>query len=141
MVELVEPVEPVEPAPPGVEPVDPPAPPPAPEPVPTPVREVVAAVVQTAPQLMVFASTGQVAGRSLSRIVGSLTTFEPRWRDTLRLAGGLAQTGGFPLLLLLLAFLFLALQDRIDRNDPKLALAPVHGHQELPFRSLSEGAT
>jgi hypothetical protein len=28
------------------------------------------------------------------------------------------------------------MQDRIDRNDPKLALAPVHSHQELPFRPV-----
>jgi hypothetical protein len=48
--------------------------------------------------------------------------------------------GGIPLLLLLLVLLFLAMQDRIDRNDPKLALAPVHSHQELPFRPVERHA-
>jgi hypothetical protein len=89
---------------------------------------------------MVFAGTGQVAGRSLSRLARVVLDVAPRWRDTLRLARDAATTGGFPLLLVLLALAFLALQDRIDRNDPKLALAPVHGHQELGFRSPVEGA-
>jgi len=37
------------------------------------------------------------------------------------------------LLLFLVLLLFLAVQDRIDRNDPKLALAPVYGEPDLPF--------
>ena len=57
-----------------------------------------------------------------------------RQRAMLRVLGGAATVGGIPSLLLMLVFLFLVLQDRIDRNDPKLALAPVHSHQELPFR-------
>jgi hypothetical protein len=28
---------------------------------------------------------------------------------------------------------FLAVQDRIDRKDPKLALAPVYAERDLPF--------
>jgi hypothetical protein len=32
-----------------------------------------------------------------------------------------------------LLLLFLLLQDRIDRRDPKLALAPEHGEPDLPF--------
>jgi hypothetical protein len=37
--------------------------------------------------------------------------------------------------LYLVVVLFLAVQDRIDRNDPKLALAPVFGVPDLPFES------
>ncbi|MDP8975474.1 MAG: hypothetical protein M3N28_03750, partial [Actinomycetota bacterium] len=40
----------------------------------------------------------------------------------------LAEVAGktaFPMILVLIVVLFLAIQDRIDRNDPKLALAPV----------------
>ena len=32
----------------------------------------------------------------------------------------------FPAILALIVLFFLTIQDRIDRNDPKLALAPVH---------------
>jgi hypothetical protein len=35
--------------------------------------------------------------------------------------------------LYLIVVLFLVIQDRIDRNDPKLALAPVFGEPDLPF--------
>jgi hypothetical protein len=41
--------------------------------------------------------------------------------------------GGFPLGVLLLLLLFLLLQDRIDRRDPKLALAPEHGEPDVRF--------
>ena len=34
---------------------------------------------------------------------------------------------------------FLAVQDRIDRNDPKLALAPVYGERDLPFDAPPPG--
>ena len=37
----------------------------------------------------------------------------------------LARTLAFPLVLILLVVAFLLAQDRIDRKDPKLALAPV----------------
>jgi hypothetical protein len=39
----------------------------------------------------------------------------------------------FPLGLVLLVGAFLAVQNRIDRNDPKLALAPVHGDRHVDF--------
>lgn len=35
----------------------------------------------------------------------------------------------------LILIAFLAIQDRIDRNDPKLALAPVFGEPNLAFES------
>ncbi len=34
---------------------------------------------------------------------------------------------------LLLVLAFLVVQDRIDRRDPKLALAPVYPDPDLPF--------
>lgn len=42
------------------------------------------------------------------------------------LAVDLARTAWLPLLLLLLLVIYLAVQDRLDRDDPKLALAPMH---------------
>jgi hypothetical protein len=45
---------------------------------------------------------------------------------------------GFPILMLLLAFSFLVMQDRIDRREPKLALAPVHAEPDLPFEIPEE---
>jgi hypothetical protein len=46
-----------------------------------------------------------------------------------------ARQAGFPVLLLAMAALFVLAQDRIDRGDPKLALAPVHPDPDLPFGS------
>ena len=40
----------------------------------------------------------------------------------------------FPLSLLLLVLAFLAIQNRIDRSDPKLALAPTFADPDLEFR-------
>jgi fibronectin type 3 domain-containing protein len=55
----------------------------------------------------------------------------------LRLLGQDSQTvsegSAATFLLYLIVILFLAIQDRIDRNDPKLALAPVFGEPDLPF--------
>jgi len=39
----------------------------------------------------------------------------------------------FPAGLAVLVGIFLMLQDRIDRSDPKLALAPVHADPDLGF--------
>jgi len=40
---------------------------------------------------------------------------------------------GFPLLLILLVAGYMAVQNRLDRRDPKLALAPVHADRDLKF--------
>jgi hypothetical protein len=40
---------------------------------------------------------------------------------------------GFPIGVLLLLGMFLLLQGRIDRSDPKLALAPEYPETDLPF--------
>ncbi len=42
------------------------------------------------------------------------------------------QRAAFPLLLLMIALAFLNIQDRIDRNDPRLANAPLRS-EELDF--------
>jgi hypothetical protein len=49
-------------------------------------------------------------------------------------AAGLAQHSGFPVLLLVGVFLFIALQNRLDSKDPKLALAPIHREPTLRFQ-------
>ena len=52
----------------------------------------------------------------------------------LRRAGLAVTEGGAASILLYLILVgFLAVQNRIDRNDPKLALAPVFGDPDLPF--------
>jgi hypothetical protein len=44
-----------------------------------------------------------------------------------------ADKAAFPFVLLVMVALFLAVQNRIDRRDPKLALAPVRADEELEF--------
>lgn len=44
-----------------------------------------------------------------------------------------AKRAAFPAVLLALVVLFLAFQNRVDRRDPKLALAPVQRSPDLPF--------
>lgn len=49
-----------------------------------------------------------------------------------------AQATAFTFLLLPFIVLFLLIQRRIDRNDPKLALAPAYSDPELPFVDLDQ---
>jgi hypothetical protein len=51
----------------------------------------------------------------------------------LRAAGEVAKRSTIPLALLIVVLLFLLVQNRVDRNDPKLALAPVYPDAELAF--------
>lgn len=44
-----------------------------------------------------------------------------------------AKRAAFPMLLMIAMALFLVFQNRLDRRDPKLALAPVKGAPDLPF--------
>lgn len=44
-----------------------------------------------------------------------------------------AEASRFPFLLLILVMIFLAVQDRIDKKDPKLALAPIGTEPDLSF--------
>jgi hypothetical protein len=54
-------------------------------------------------------------------------------RQIAHVAAEVGKRSAFPTGLLVLVFTFLALQNRIDRRDPKLALAPVHPTPDLPF--------
>ena len=56
-----------------------------------------------------------------------------------RVVEQVAERAAFPLGLLVVAGLFLLIQDRIDRNDPKLAFAPLYAEPDLPFEP-SNGA-
>jgi hypothetical protein len=56
-----------------------------------------------------------------------------------RVAAEVGKRSAFPSALLVLVMAFLTLQNRIDRRDPKLALAPVHPTPDLPFDD-SQGA-
>jgi hypothetical protein len=120
---------------------------PAPAPAPAPSVPATAASATPAAQLLAtagpkpttrFASTARALDRPGIRTAASVTDDE-QWRGALRLLGAAGRTGAPPILILLVAFAFLAAQDRIDRNDPKLALAPVHGHQELTFKAIDRG--
>jgi hypothetical protein len=86
-----------------------------------------------------FASTARVLNRTELRTSKANLTSGGQWRQTLRLLAGAGRNGAPPVLVLLVAIAFLSAQDRIDRNDPKLALAPVHGHQELAFKPIDRG--
>jgi hypothetical protein len=87
-----------------------------------------------------FRSLARVAARPELRAAITPPVLRSRLRETLRLASAVSENGGPPVLLLLVAFAFLGAQDRIDRHDPKLKLAPVHGHQELVFKPISRGS-
>jgi hypothetical protein len=50
-----------------------------------------------------------------------------------RVAAEVGKRSAFPVGLLLLVLGFLSIQNRIDRRDPKLALAPVYPTPDLPF--------
>jgi hypothetical protein len=50
-----------------------------------------------------------------------------------RVATDVSSKAAFPLVLLALVILFLAIQDQIDRRDPKLAEAPVHAGDTVEF--------
>jgi hypothetical protein len=50
-----------------------------------------------------------------------------------RVATDVSSKAAFPLVLLALVILFLAIQDQIDRRDPKLAEAPLHAGDSLEF--------
>jgi hypothetical protein len=56
-----------------------------------------------------------------------------------RIGHAVAEKASFPLFSLLIVILFLLVQDRIDRRDPKLALAPVHAEPDLGFTGLPRG--
>jgi hypothetical protein len=93
-------------------------------------------IVHEAPRLLPPLASGRVLGRPLARIARQASFGWLRWRNILRAVGALTRNGGLPILLFALVLLFIAVQDRIDRNDPKLVLAPLHAHQNLAFRPV-----
>lgn len=58
-----------------------------------------------------------------------------------QVAAEVGKRSAFPTGLLVLVVIFLSLQNRIDRRDPKLALAPVHPTPDLPFDDSDEGGS
>jgi predicted phage tail protein len=64
---------------------------------------------------------------------GLVPTLTQVAQQVAQVTGKVAQRSAFPAALLLLVAVFMGLQNRIDRNDPKLALAPVYADPELDF--------
>jgi hypothetical protein len=58
-----------------------------------------------------------------------------------QVAAEVGKRSAFPTGLLVLVVIFLTLQNRIDRRDPKLALAPVHPTPDLPFGAPDDGGS
>jgi hypothetical protein len=50
-----------------------------------------------------------------------------------RLVAHHTDEAAFPMAVLVVVGSFLSVQNRIDRSDPKLALAPVYAESDLPF--------
>ena len=69
-------------------------------------------------------------GGALDRFLGGLAT----------VAEGVLSQPGFPISLLLVVVMFLVAQNRIDRRDPKLAMAPVYPDPHLDFEPVSPRA-
>lgn len=55
-----------------------------------------------------------------------------------QIAQSVVSTSSFPLALLVLVGLFLAVQSRIDKRDPKLALAPAFADEDMVFQPLRQ---
>ncbi|HEX5268756.1 MAG TPA: Ig-like domain repeat protein [Acidimicrobiales bacterium] len=129
------PVTPVPPPPPAPAPVPPapvatavtPAPPaPAPVVVPRPVALPPAAPLPPPP----------APARAVVRPPAPTAPVAPGLVERVRRAGlALSEGSAAAFLLYLVVMAFLALQNRIDRNDPKLALAPVYGEPDLAFEA------
>lgn len=106
------------------------------------VRDDNAAQGLTARQLFTWATDGSVGEPSEEAEQTPTTTLaKPPGLDGLgkilreiaHVAAEVGKRSAFPTGLLVLVVIFLALQNRIDRRDPKLALAPVHPTPDLPF--------
>jgi hypothetical protein len=71
-------------------------------------------------------AAGRASHRTQAPDTGPLATI-------LRTARTVLTTTAFPLAMLVVLFLFILLQDSIDRRDPKLSLASAYGDPELSF--------
>jgi hypothetical protein len=135
--EVVPPVEPPVDEPPVIEPNDPPfvpvagfpAPPDAPAPGhPQPPTPPLVPEFDPGDRDSVTA-TGPSAGGSFRDNVREGTVLD----DVGQVALEVLQRPAFPLILLLIVGLFLVFQNRMDKNDPKLANAPSYGSPDLEF--------
>jgi hypothetical protein len=87
-------------------------------------------------------STGRPAGaKAASGVVHKVTrALGDAAQEVAKAAAPAAKRAAFPLVLVALLLLFLALQNRLDSRDPKLAHAPVHGTPDLAFEPHPPGA-
>ncbi|GAB7193516.1 hypothetical protein NUM3379_42260 [Kineococcus sp. NUM-3379] len=76
-----------------------------------------------------------IPGFDPSAWISESLPLDPQAASMLR---AMAATSGFPVLLLLLILLFLVIQDRVDRRDPKLALAPLYPDADALFEGHSD---
>jgi hypothetical protein len=128
-------------APPAPIPPAPVSPPPAPAPVSKPVAATPApprpvAVPRPAVPPPAPAPAPAVAVRPPVRHAAPAPPISPGLVEQVRRVGlAVSEGSAAALLLYLVLVLFLAVQNRIDRNDPKLALAPVYGEPDLAFET------
>jgi hypothetical protein len=61
----------------------------------------------------------------------AIETIEKGLERLVEAAAATATTFGFPLSLTVLVLIFLMIQNRLDRKDPKLANAPLHSYQDV----------
>jgi hypothetical protein len=80
-------------------------------------------------KLAADAATGGKNDAPLSRILGSLA------KSVAKIAPPVLKGSMFPLVLGLLVLAFFGIQNRIDRNDPKLENAPLYAEPELEFEN------
>ena len=113
----------------------PPAPPPAPAVSPTPTPSPApAAPTSPRPGPAPAPAAGPTTPAVSVPVLTTVPAAEPGLiRQAARVATEASKKAAFPLVLLALMILFLALQDQIDRRDPKLARAPVHAGRDLEF--------
>lgn len=113
------------------------------------VRDDNAAQGLTAKQTFTWSTEGRIAappGQTEDEGSPAATLAAPPGLDGLRkvlqqiarVAAEVGKRSAFPSGLLMLVVAFLTLQNRIDRRDPKLALAPVYPTPDLPFGEPDE---
>ena len=102
-------------------------------------RRAAAAAARRAAQAAQAAKTAPQAGKQRTKRKKAATEKLAEVGKVMAKAAGVAaEKTAFPVLLLGLCGLFLVAQDRVDRRDPKLALAPIFADPEMPFVAKSE---
>ena len=82
--------------------------------------------------------SGKASGGRGAKPSTTWETLQQFLGDALQVALAVGKGAAPPFLLLGIVALFLAFQDRVDRKDPKLALAPVHAEPHLTFAPRGE---